>query len=200
MNVSEAVTARRAVKWYDSGHQMPEAAFRKLMEHAILAPTAFNIQNWRFVRVTDPEQRKAIRAAAWDQAQVTDASELLVLCFDTKSWCNEPARYWRKAPQEVQDLLLSALAPYYEGKPRVERDEGMRSCGLVGMTIMLMAKELGYDTCPMDGFDYEAVGKIVELPDDHEIAFMIAIGKGTKAPWPKPGQLPLDDVLIENRF
>jgi len=65
---------------------------------------------------------------------------------------------------------------------------------------MLMAKELGYDTCPMDGFDYEAVGKIVELPDDHEIAFMIAIGKGTKAPWPKPGQLPLDDVLIENRF
>jgi len=200
MHVSEAVTARRAVKWYDSGHQMPEATFRKLMEHAILAPTAFNIQNWRFVRVIDPEQRKAIRAVAWDQAQVTDASELLVLCFDAKSWRKEPARYWRKAPQEVQDILLSALAPYYDGKPQVERDEGMRSCGLVGMTIMLMAKELGYDTCPMDGFDYEAVGKIVKLPDDHEIAFMIAIGKGTKAPWPKPGQLPLDDVLIENRF
>ena len=55
------------------------------MEHAILAPTAFNIQNWRFVRVTDPEQRKAIRAVAWDQAQVTDASELLVLCLDIKA-------------------------------------------------------------------------------------------------------------------
>lgn len=200
MNVSEAVSARRAIKWYDSDHRMPEETFRKLMEHVILTPTAFNIQNWRFVRVTDPKQREAIRASAWDQAQVTDASELLVLCFDTKSWDNEPARYWRNAPQEVQDFLLPALATYYKDKPRVERDEGMRSCGLAGMTIMLMAQELGYDSCPMDGFDYEAVGKIIGLPEDHEIAFMIAIGKGTKAPWPKPGQLPLDEVLKENRF
>ena len=75
MQVNEAVRTRRAIKWYDSGHQMPEQTFTTLMEHAILAPTAFNIQNWRFVRVTDPEQRKAIRAVAWDVAKVTDASE-----------------------------------------------------------------------------------------------------------------------------
>ncbi len=103
-------------------------------------------------------------------------------------------------PQEVQDFLLPALVEYYKDKPQVERDEGMRSCGLVGMAIMLMAKELGYDSCPMDGFDYKAVGKIIDLPADREISFMIAIGKGTKAPWPKPGQLALDEVLIANRF
>jgi nitroreductase len=200
MNVSEAVVGRRAVKWYDPEHKMPEDVFRRMMEHALLAPTAFNIQNWRFVRVTDPDQRRAIRAAAWDQAQVTDASELLVLCFDTRAWDREPARYWRNAPQEVQDFILPALAEYYKDKPQVERDEGMRSCGLVGMTIMLLARELGYDTCPMDGFDYAAVGQIISLPADHEIAFMIAIGKGTRDPWPKPGQLPLEDVLIENSF
>ena len=200
MNVSEAVVGRRAIKWYDPEHRMPEDVFRQMMEHALLAPTAFNIQNWRFVRVTDPDQRRAIRAAAWDQAQVTDASELLVLCFDTRAWDREPARYWRNAPQEVQDFILPALAEYYKDKPQVERDEGMRSCGLVGMTIMLLARELGYDTCPMDGFDYTAVGKIISLPADHEIAFMIAIGKGTRDPWPKPGQLRLEDVLIENSF
>ena len=142
----------------------------------------------------------AIRAAAWDQAQVTDASELLVLCFDTKAWNRDPQRYWRNAPQEVQDFLLPALADYYNGKPQVERDEGMRSCGLAGMAIMLAARELGYDTCPMDGFDYEAVGQLIDLPDDHDIAFMIAIGKGTKEAWPRPGQLSLSDVMIENRF
>ena len=200
MKVSEAVATRRAVKWYDPEHRMPEETFRKLMEHAILAPTAFNIQNWRFVRVTDREQRQAIRAVAWDQAQVTDASELLVLCFDNRAWDREPGRYWRKAPQEVQDFLLPAIAGYYRGKPAVERDEGMRSCGLAGMTIMLMAKDLGYDSCPMDGFDYQAVGEIIDLPDDHAIAYMIAIGKGTRESWPKPGQLPLSGVLLENRF
>ena len=200
MQVNEAVRARRAIKWYDAGHQMPEQTFRKLMEHAILAPTAFNIQNWRFVRITDPEQRKAIRAVAWDQAQVTDASELLVLCFDNKAWEHEPQRYWHKAPQEVQDFLVPAIDDYYRDKPQVERDEGMRSCGLVGMTIMLMAEELGYQSCPMDGFDYEAVANIINLPEDHTIAFMIAIGKGTKEPWPKPGQLSLDEVMVSNRF
>jgi nitroreductase len=200
MNVSEAIVARRAVKWYDPEHKMPDETFRKLMEHAILAPTAFNIQNWRFVRVRDPERRKAIRAVAWDQAQVTDAAELLVLCFDTKAWAKEPERYWRNAPREVQDFLVPAIADYYGGKPQVERDEGMRSCGLAGMALMLMAKELGYDSCPMDGFDYQAVADIISLPDDYEIAFMIAIGEGTRAPWPKPGQLPLDEVLVEDRF
>jgi nitroreductase len=200
MNVTEAVSTRRAVKWYDPEHRMPEETFQQLMNHAILAPTAFNIQNWRFVRVTDRTQRQAIRAAAWDQAQVTEASELLVLCFDNKAWNREPERYWCNAPQEVQDFLLPALAEYYRDKPGIERDEGMRSCGLAGMTIMLLARELGYDSCPMDGFDYEAVGRIIDLPDDHSIAFMIAIGKGTRKPWPRPGQLPLADVLSENRF
>jgi nitroreductase len=200
MQVDEAVRARRAVKWYDAGHKMSEQTFRTLMEHAILAPTAFNIQNWRFVRVTEPEQRKAIRAVAWDQAQVTDASELLVLCFDNKAWEHEPQRYWANAPQEVQDFLVPAIDVYYRDKPQVERDEGMRSCGLVGMTIMLMAEELGYQSCPMDGFDYEAVANIINLPENHTIAFMIAIGKGTKEPWPKPGQLSLDEVMISNRF
>lgn len=200
MNVTEAVAERRAIKWYDPEHKMPEDLFRQLMSQALLAPTAFNIQNWRFVRVTDPGQRRAIRAVAWDQAQVTDASELLVLCFDSRAWDREPARYWHNAPQDVQDFLLPALAQYYRDKPQVERDEGMRSCGIVGMTIMLLAKELGYDSCPMDGFDYAAVGRLINLPPDHEIGFMIAIGKGIKAPWPKPGQLTLDEVMVENRF
>ena len=200
MQVSKAIVARRAIKWYDPEHQMPEDTFKTLMDHAILAPTAFNIQNWRIVRVFDREQRKAIRAVAWDQAQVTDASELLVLCFDNKAWEREPQRYWRNAPQEVQDYLVPAIDTYYRDKPQVERDEGMRSCGLIGQTIMLMAQELGYQSCPMDGFDFDAVAKIINLPTDHTIAFMIAIGKGTKDAWPKPGQLPLDEVIVNNRF
>lgn len=200
MQVTEAIQTRRSIKWYDADHAMPEAVFQNMMELAILSPTAFNIQNWRFVRVTDAEQRVAIRQVAWDQAQVTDASELLVLCFDNAAWSREPGRYWKHAPQEVQDILVPAIHDYYNGKPQVIRDEGMRSCGLVGYAIMLVAKELGYDTCPMDGFDYQAVGKIINLPVDHDIAYMIAIGKGTKNPWPRPGQLALEEVLINNSF
>ena len=200
MLVSDAIRRRRAIKWYDPNHKMSEAEFGNLMELVILAPTAFNIQNWRFVRVTDPAQRQAIRAVAWDQAQVTDASELLVLCFDQQAWQKDPQSYWREAPKEVQDFLVPAIAQYYQGREQVQRDEGMRSCGIAAMTIMLLAQEMGYDTCPMDGFDYDAVAKILDLPEDYEICMMVAIGKGVKEAWPKPGQLPLEQVLIENRF
>ena len=200
MNVVEAVQKRRSVKWYDPTHRMPEDTFSVLMEHALLSPTAFNIQNWRFVRVTDKAQRSAIRAVAWDQAQVEDASELLVLCFNRSAWRQQPERYWRLAPAEVQDMLVPAIAEYYRDKPAIERDEGMRSCGLVAQTLMLVAQQLGYDSCPMDGFDYAAVADLIDLPADHEIAFMLAIGRGIKEPWPRPGQLALSEVLVENRF
>ncbi len=200
MEVIEAVERRRSVKWFDPEHRMPEEVFQRLMSAALLSPTAFNLQNWRFVRVTDRAQRKAIRAVAWDQAQVEDASELLVLCFDLKAWKKDPARYWRDAPQEVSDFIVPAIAQYYEGKSRVERDEGLRSCGLVGQTLMLTALEMGYDSCPMDGFDFAAVAEIINLPDDHGIAFMVAIGKGIKDPWPRGGQLALSEVMVENRF
>ncbi|MFZ9932295.1 MAG: nitroreductase family protein [Chthoniobacterales bacterium] len=200
MNTLEAIKARRAIKHYDPTHKMSAEEERQLLELAMLSPTAFNIQNWRFVVVRDPEIRKQIRAAAWDQAQVTDASLLVVLCANLKAWEQNPARYWRNAPQPVQEFLVPAIDQYYQGKPHVQRDEAMRSCGMAGQTLMLAAKAMGYDSCPMDGFDFEAVGKIIKLPQDHVISFMVAIGKMTKESWPRPGQLGYEEVVIQDRF
>jgi nitroreductase len=100
----------------------------------------------------------------------------------------------------VRAFLVPAIGGYYEGREQTQRDECMRSCGLAGMALMLAAKELGYDSCPMDGFDFDAVAKLIGLPEDHLISFMVAIGKGTQAALPKPGQLPYEEVVIENRF
>jgi len=198
--VSAAIEQRRAIKWFDPDHAMSAAEFRTLLQHAILSPTAFNLQHWRFVRVSDPGLRREIRQAAGDQAQVTDASLLLVLCFDRKAWAKEPQRYWRKAPAEVREYVVPLIDSYYRNREQVQRDEGMRSCGLAAMNLMLMARQLGYDSCPMDGFDFEAVARLLRLPADHEISMMLAIGKRLKDPWPRPGQLALEEVLIENRF
>jgi len=200
MNVATAIETRRSIKAYDPNHRMSEAEIERLLSLAILAPTAFNIQNWRFVLVRDPALRGEIRQAAWDQAQVTDASLLIVLCADLKTWEHEPARYWKNTPQPVQDFLVPAIGQYYQGREQVQRDEAMRSCGIVGMTLMLAAKEMGYDSNPMDGFDFDAVAKLIRLPADHVISFMLAIGKGVKEPWPRGGQLPLKEVVITDRF
>ena len=200
MRTIDAIRARRAVKHFDAGHDMGEAQVNELLSLAVLSPTAFNIQNWRFVVVTDPALRQQIRAEAWDQAQVTDASLFIVLCADLKSWEKQPARYWANANEQVQAFMLPAIDAYYRGKDRVQRDEAMRSCGIVAQTLMLAAKSMGYDSCPMDGFDFDKVAELIHLPDDHVIAMFVAIGKGTKEAWPRPGQLALDEVVIKNSF
>jgi nitroreductase len=200
MNVITAIENRRSVKGFDPQHQMTDAEVERLMSLAMLSPTAFNIQNWRFVLVRDPQLRKQVRAAAWDQAQVTDASLLVILAADLNSWQNEPSRYWKDAPQAVSDYLVPAIGQYYGGKDQVQRDEAMRSCGMAAMTLMLAAKEMDYDSCPMDGFDFDAVGKLINLPQDHVISMFVAIGKKAREPWPRGGQLPMQEVVINNRF
>ena len=79
MDTFDAINQRRSVKAFDPAHRFTAAEETKLLEAAIQSPTSFNMQNWRFVIVRDPDLRKQIRAAAVDQAQVTDASLLIVL-------------------------------------------------------------------------------------------------------------------------
>ncbi len=200
MDTIKTIESRRSFKHYDPEHEMSEEEEKKLLNLAMLTPTAFNLQHWRFVVVRDPEVRQQIKEVAWGQAQVTDASILIVMTGDAQIWQKDPARLWVNAPQEVQDMLVPAIDGYYRDKPQVQRDEVMRSCGLAGQTIMLAAKAMGYESCPMDGFDFDAVAKIINLPEDHVISFMIAVGKGTKEPWPRPGQLSYDEVVIRDKF
>lgn len=200
MHVFEAIRTRRAVKKFDPHHVMSEQEIKELFSLAMEAPTAFNIQNWRFVLVQNPEIRKQIRAAAWDQEQVTDSSLLIVMCADLSSWKDRPERYWANTTQASRDFILPAIYRYYDGKPQVVRDEAMRSCGLAGQTIMLSAKAMDLDSCPMDGFDFDAVGKIIHLPEDHIISFMIAVGKKIQEPYPKPGQLAYEEIVKMDRF
>jgi len=200
MKTEEAIQTRRAIKHYDANHSMTPEEVNALLSLAVLSPTAFNIQNWRFVVVTDPELQKQIKEVAWDQAQVTDASLFIVLCADLKSWEKQPSRYWVNAPKEIQEFMLPAIDKYYRGKDQVQRDEAMRSCGITAQTLMLAARSMGYDSCPMDGFDFEKVSELIHLPAEHVIAMFVAIGKCTKESWPRPGQLDLNEVIIKNRF
>jgi nitroreductase len=200
MNVSTAIQTRRSIKAFDPEHRMSDVEITHLMSLALLSPTAFNIQNWRFVLVSDSELRRQLRAVAWDQAQVTDASLLIILAADIKAWQKEPSRYWKNVPQTIREFLLPVIDQYYRGREQAQRDEAMRSCGMAAMTLMLAAEEMGYASCPMDGFDFDAVAKLIHLPEDYVISMFVAIGKGIKEPWPRGGQLPLEEVIIHNKF
>ncbi len=200
MDTAQAIRARRAIKHYDPAFVMPTEHEKEILDLARQSPTSFNIQNWRFVNVKDTAIRQEIRKAAWNQAQITEASLLLVLCGDTKAHKKAPERYWDQAPQDVQDIMVPMIAPFYEGKPETQRDEVMRSTGMAAQTIMMAAKALGYDSCPMVGFDETKLATLINLPADHAISMIITIGKALKPAWPKPGYLPDEEIFITDKF
>ncbi len=199
MHTFDAIKTRRAVNYFDAAHKSSKSEIKKLMQHVILSPTSFNIQNWRFVVVTDKTMRQKIREASWDQAQMTDASFLVVFCADLNAW-KKADRCWRNAPPKVRKNMVATIKMIYSRDKQLQYDEGIRSCGIAAQTLMLAAKPMGYDTCPMVGFDVKKVSKLIRLPKQHIITMIIAVGKKSKDPWPRSGQLALNEVVKENHF
>ncbi|GAA4422120.1 nitroreductase family protein [Bremerella cremea] len=200
MDTFDAIYGRRSIKHYHDDHEMTEEEITKLMEAALQSPTSFNIQHWRFVVVRDKEVRQQLKAAAYNQAQVADASLLIVLTADMHAFKKEPERYWKNAPPEIGQRLVSMLVGLYDNQPELQRDEAMRSMGIAAQTIMLAAKSMGYDTGALVGYDPGKVAEVINLPDDHVLGMMIVVGKAKQGAWGKPGQLMLEDVIVNDKF
>ena len=200
MDVFEAINTRRSIKKFDADHKMTSDEIDQILESAILSPTSYNIQNWRFVTITKQELKNQLSRLSHDQGHVSEASLVIILCADLNSWNKNPERYWKNIPEEPRSALVESLKKSYRDKPQQQRDEAMRSCGMAAQTIMLAAKSMGYDTCPMKGFDYEKVGKLINLPDDHVIVMMVVVGKAAKPPSVRGGQLELSEIVFEDHF
>lgn len=199
MKVSDAIKNRRSVNVFDPSHQISKAEVHELIEAANLSPSAFNAQHWRFVWLQDKDLLEQAKVAAWYQPQVTDASLVLLVCLDIKAWQKDPQRYWVNAPADVAKSMIDNSQQIYADNPQLQRDEGMRSASMASMALMLRAQEMGLDSCAM-ACDEQKMAELVKLPDDHAICMLLAIGKRLDTPFPRPGLVSVDDVLLKNGF
>ncbi|MFT7485735.1 MAG: nitroreductase [Candidatus Paceibacteria bacterium] len=199
MNLTEAIRARRSVKHYDPEHRLTEDELKHLMSHTLLAPTSFNMQNWHFVVVTDKDVQAQICAAGWNQSQLKDASATIVLAGNLKGYMNFE-RTLRNAPEDIQKMFTGMIPGFYQGKEQLERDEATRSISLAAQNMMLTAKDMGYDSCPMIGYDPGKVADIVGLPEDHPPLMIVTVGKGIKPAQGRMGLLNLEEVVSIDRF
>jgi nitroreductase len=201
IDVISAIEARRSVRAFDPEHRLSDAEIERLLTVASRAPSAFNLQHWRFVVVKDAATRSDIRGAAWNQAQVTDASLLVVLVANLEAW-TDAAPMWGHVDDQTRATYLGMIDGFYRGRDGFQRDEAMRSIGLVAQTLMLAAAGMGLASCPMDGFDPDAVSSIIGVPKGHAAVMMVAVGKETAdAPAiPATGRLPLSQTVIVDRF
>jgi nitroreductase len=199
MQLVDTIRARRSVKHYDPGHRLTEEELRHLLGHTVLAPSSFNMQNWHFVVVTDRAVQEQLCAAGWNQAQLRDASATIVLAGNLKGW-RDTERYLRKAPADVKKMFDGMVPGFYGSDERLERDEAVRSISLAAMNMMLLAKDMGYDSCPMIGYDAAKVAAIVGLPEDVPPLMIVTIGKALEPARPRMGLLDLDEVVSIDRY
>jgi nitroreductase len=199
MNVLDAIKKRRAIKHYDADHKLTDQELRTLFSAAALAPTSFNIQNRHFVAVVDQERKNQIQAAAWGQEHVRDASVVVVMTGDLKAH-EKTDRFLRDAPAAVREQFEPMIGQFYDGNDALLRDEACRSVGLAAMNLMLAAQALGYESCPMIGFDPVQVSEAIGLDADHPPLMIVVVGKGTKQAWPRLGLLQLEELVSVNQF
>jgi nitroreductase/dihydropteridine reductase len=160
---------RYATKKMDANKAVPQEKVDAIIEAIRLAPTSSGTQPFELIVVTNPEKRAEIRAAASDQAQVTDGSHLLVFA----AWDN----YTADRIDEVVDLVtqergeLPMLNAYYENLksnylPRdasVNYEHAARQAYIALGIAMVAAAEQEVDSTPMEGFDPRKVDEILDL-------------------------------------
>jgi len=200
MNTIKAIQKRRSIRHFDPTHKITEKEIEELIKLAMLSATSYNIQHWKFLVIDDPLLRLQLKEASFGQSQITDASALVIVCTDTKAWEKDMPRKWENVNDEIRNFMVTRSKEFYLGKEQLQRDEAIRSASFATQTLLLATISKGYDTGIMIGFEPDKIRKLINLPKDFIISNFVVIGKGIETELPRGGQLPIEEVMLKNRF
>ncbi|MFK3811749.1 nitroreductase family protein [Bacillus halotolerans] len=180
---SQLVKERRSASNFLSDHPITKEELNEMFEWVALAPSAFNLQHTKYVTVLDPDVKEKLKQATNGQYKVFSSSAVLLVLGDKQAYQQaadiyEGLKVLGVLNKQEYDHMVQDTVSFYESKgEQFKRDEAIRNASLSAMMFMLSAKEKGWDTCPMIGFDAEAVKRILNIDDQFEVVMMITIGK-----------------------
>ncbi|MDI3253888.1 nitroreductase family protein [Pseudacidobacterium ailaaui] len=179
-NLSQVIAQRRATPSFD-GSPVPDEDLKKILDAGLHAPSGYNMQPWRFIVVRQPEQKRRLRAASFNQAKVEEASAVIVACGDADGWrkgdLEEMLRLGREGgmPEHYAEQAKVNIPNYLSNHPNFPMWLN-RHVMIAFTTMMLMAEALGYDTAPMEGFEEEKVREVLKLPLSYHVVALLGIG------------------------
>jgi nitroreductase len=206
-NIIDALNWRYATKAFDKDKKLSESQLMAVTEAMRLSASSFGLQPWKFIVVTDPEIRKALRAAAWDQSQITDASHLIVIAVNSRtiplvdSYMQSIADT-RGIPVEALKGFSDSIKGSLAGKtPQEIKDWSSRQLYIaLGIGLVAAASE-SIDACPMEGFDPQKFDEILGLTKmGLESRALLALGfrsPDDKTASYKKVRFPRSEVFIE---
>ncbi|MET4558917.1 nitroreductase [Lysinibacillus parviboronicapiens] len=190
---------RKSVRVYDPTFKIPQVELEEILKEATTAPSSSNLQAWRFLVIQDNATKTELRAIANNQAQVETASAIIAVLGNTEMYKQVEQIYTQNVAEGHMDeaqknlMIQNTLSTYPAAPLEVRKNIATFDAGLISMQLMLIAKEKGYDTVTMGGFDKVKFAERFELPDHLFPVVLIAIGKAA-APAYGSSRLPLEDI------
>lgn len=198
--MSTIIKERRSVRKYDPSFKIKQSEILDMLKEATLAPSTSNLQPWEFLVLVDAEERKDLRGIAYNQEQIETASAVIAVLGDKEFHKNIgpvydgmlEAGFIDEASKEV--LVGNAEQAYPHAPEEVRKNLAIFDAGLAAMQFMLIAKERGYATGPMGGFDKEKFAERFNVEDRYFPIVLITIGKENAPAYPTT-RLAIEDKV-----
>ncbi len=161
---------RYATQKFDPDKKIPEAEFLEILESLRLAPSSYGLQPWKFVVVRDKTVRKKLREHAWNQAQVTDASHLIILCA-LRTIDPGYVKHFTARLAESRGVAPGSLTAYEQGMLNALKTMSAQTLRewmkrQVYLALGILLAQCAYkriDSCPMEGFEAKKFDEILDL-------------------------------------
>lgn len=171
MEFLQKLNWRYATKGFDPAKKLSAEQVEGLLEALRLAPSSFGLQPWKFVLVENAELRAKLRASSWNQAQITDASHLIVLCRKDKLTQADVNAYI-EATARTREQELASLDGFRDMMHGFLEAMDAEKAGIwsskqvyIALGVLLSAcAAADIDSCPMEGFDAAQYDEILDLP------------------------------------
>lgn len=172
------VRARRSIRAFDPAPIDP-SEIREILELAARAPSAWNLQPWRFTAVIDPTTKGELQAAAHGQPQVGSAPVVIVLASDmVDALARLDEVLPPGAPGEARAKLRANIVGFFDKLTPDRRDQwGLAQANIALGYLLILLGSRGYGSSPMLGFDADQVRSILDLPGHAQIAALVAFGR-----------------------
>ncbi|MFP7296889.1 nitroreductase family protein [Neobacillus niacini] len=201
----DVIRERRSVRSYDPAVQISREEMYEILELATLAPSSSNLQPWRFLIIDKPELKEKLLPIAFNQQQVVEASAVIAVLGDVKSYEKAEKIYGQAAEagfmpvETAKSFIERTVRTYSNLKPEVAREIVYTDGGLISMQLMLVARSKGYDTVPMGGYDKAKFMEAFGIAEQFVPVMLIALGKAAKPGHPTT-RLPIEDVAFFNEM
>lgn len=203
-SVIKVMKERSSVRKYQRGVGIPQSTLHQILEAAATAPSAWNLQHWKFVTIQNQENKERLLPIAYHQQQVADASAVVIVLGDTKANENAENVYGESVragfmTEEVKNSIFNDIDNHYKNAGHAGIHDAIRNASFAAMQLMLAAKAHGIDSGPMGGYDAEALRKELNIPDRYIPVLMLTLGYAEQPAYPT-NRFPVDQVVIRERF